>query len=138
MNPLSSLVEMGACISEDLTLEQPEETPVSIAERQRSLVEFVRALSEPTVMRGRSSFESDCKHKSVPISKQTSPEPVQSIDELTPQQEAFISGFKMQVYGQKGDYVRQASTFEYIESEFLNKYHKPVSRSVLYSIFNIH
>ena len=129
---------MGACISEDLTMEQPEESPITIAERQRSLVEFVRALSEPTVMHRRSSFEAERDHKSVPISKQTTPDPVQSVDELTPQQEAFISGFKMQVYGQKSDHARQVSTFEYIENEFLNKYHKPITRNVLYSVFNLH
>ena len=129
---------MGACISKDLTMEQPEESPMSIVEQRRSLVEFVRALSEPTVMRRRSSFEAERNHKSVPISKPTIPNPVQSVDELTPQQEAFISGFKMQVYGQKSDYVRQVSTFEHIENEFLNKYHKPIARNVLYSVFNIH
>lgn len=125
---------MGACISEDLTVEQPEEPPISIAERHKSLVEFVRALSEPTVMHRRSSFEDD----SIPVRRKTTQDPVQSIDELTPQQEAFISGFKMQVYGQKSDYSRQVSTFEYIESEFFNKYNKPIARNVLYSVFNIH
>ena len=129
---------MGACISEDLTMEQPEEPPITIAERQRSLVEFVRALSEPSVMRRRSSFEAEGKRKTAPINKPTIPTPVQSVDELTPQQEAFISGFKMQVYGQKSDYGRQVSTFEHIENEFFNKYHKPIARNVLYSVFNLH
>lgn len=118
---------MGACISEDLTVEQPEETPsMNIAERHKSLVEFVHALSEPT-------HTKDNSHKSVPIGVST----VKSVDELTPQQEAFISGFKMQVYGQKSDHVKQVSTFEYIESEFYNKYHKRLSRSVLCSIFKL-
>ena len=115
---------MGACISEDLTVEQPEEiTTMTIAERHKSLVAFVHALTEP----------SDTKntHKSVPVGITT----IKSIDELTPQQEEFISGFKMQVYGQKSDYNRQASTFEYIENEFYNKYHKLLSRKVLYSMF---
>lgn len=129
---------MGACISEDLTVEQPEEPPMSIAERHKSLVEFVRVLSEPTVMRRRSSFSDDGKHDSMPVRRKTTLDPVKSIDELTPYQEEFISGFKMQVYGQKSDYVRQVSTFEHIENEFYNKYHKPIARNVLYSIFNIH
>lgn len=129
---------MGACISEDLTVEQPEEPPMSIAERHKSLVEFVRVLSEPTVMRRRSSFSDDGKHDSMPVHRKTTLDPVKSIDELTPHQEEFISGFKMQVYGQKSDYVRQVSTFEHIENEFYNKYHKPIARNVLYSIFNIH
>lgn len=129
---------MGACISEDLTIEQPEEPPITIAERQRSLVEFVRALSEPSTMRRRSSFENDGKRDSMAVHRKVTPDPVQSVDELTPQQEAFISGFKMQVYGQKSDYARQVSTFEYIENEFLNKYHKPITRKVLYSVFNLH
>ena len=118
---------MGACISEDLTVEQSkEEPPMTIAERHKSLVEFVHALSELTHTKENS-------HKSVPVGVTT----VKSIDELTPQQEAFISGFKMQVYGQKSDISRQLSTFEYIESEFYNKYHKPLSRNVLYSIFKL-
>ena len=122
------MVKMGACISEDLTVEQPEETTaMTIAERHKSLVEFVHALSEPTYTTNENS------HKSVPVGVTT----VKSIDELTPQQEAFISGFKMQIYGQKSDYSRQASTFEYIENEFYNKYHKPLSRNVLYSIFGL-
>lgn len=120
---------MGACISEDLTVEQPEETPsITIAERHKSLVEFVHALSEPTHI-----ITKENSHKSVPVGVAT----VKSIDELTPQQEAFISGFKMQVYGQKSDIFRQLSTFEYIENEFYNRYRKPLSRNVLYSIFKL-
>ena len=115
---------MGACISEDLTVEQPEElSTMTIAERHTSLVEFVHALTEPSTTKN--------IHKSVPVGAIT----LKTVDELTPQQEAFISGFKMQVYGQKSDDVRQASTFEYIENEFYNKYHKRLSRKVLYSMF---
>ena len=128
---------MGACISEDLTVEQPEEPPMTVAERQRSLVEFVRALSEPTVTHKQSTIENNGSRESLPVHRKIVEDPVQSVDELTPQQEAFISGFKMQVYGQKGDYVRQVSTFEYIESEFYNKYNKPIARNVLYSIFKV-
>ncbi len=116
---------MGACISEDLTVEQPEESPITVAERHKSLVEFVYALSEPTHTKN--------THKSVPVGVIT----LRTVDELTPQQEAFISGFKMQVYGQKSDDIRQISTFEYIENEFYNKYHKRLSRKVLYSMFGI-
>ena len=116
---------MGACISEDLTVNQPECPAITVAERHKSLVEFVRALSEP------SAKTIEDKHKSAPVNC------IRTIDNLTPQQEAFISGFKMQVYGQKSDYVKQISTFEYIENEFYNKYHKPLSRNVLYSLFGL-
>lgn len=130
---------MGACVSEDLTVEQPEEEPpMSIAERHKSLVEFVRALSEPTVIHKQPSLGNVDKHDSIPVYRKTISDPVKSVDELTPQQEEFISGFKMQVYGQKSDYVRQVSTFEHIENEFYNKYHRPIARNVLYNIFNIH
>lgn len=119
---------MGACISKDLTIEQPEEIPaMTIAERHKSLVEFVHALTEP------SNINKENIHKSVPVGVIT----LKTIDELSPQQEAFISGFKMQVYGQKSDVIRQISTFEYIENEFYNKYHKRISRKVLYSMFGI-
>ena len=119
-----SLIEMGACISEDFTVEQPEKlSTMTIAERHKSLVEFVHALSEPS------------NTKNMPKSVQVGVITLKTVDELTPQQEAFISGFKMQVYGQKSDDIRQASTFEYIENEFYNKYNKRISRKVLYSIF---
>jgi hypothetical protein len=122
---------MGACISEDLTVEQPEEiTAMTIAERHKSLVEFVHALTESPHTK---NINKENTHKSVPVGVIT----LKSIDELTPQQEAFISGFKMQVYGQKSDDIRQISTFEYIENEFYNKYHKRLSRKVLYSLFGI-
>lgn len=122
---------MGACISEDLTVEQPEKTPsVTITERHKSLVDFVHALSETTHTK---NINIENTHKSVPVGIST----VKSIDELTPQQEAFISGFKMQVYGQKSDYSRQVSTFEYIENEFYNKYHKKLLRKVLHELFKL-
>lgn len=122
---------MGACISEDLTVEQQEETSsITIAKQHKSLVEFVHALSEPTHTK---DLNRENANKSIPVGNSI----VKTIDELTPQQEAFISGFKMQVYGQKSDYSRQISTFEYIENEFYNKYHKPLSRNVLYSIFRL-
>ena len=124
------MVKMGACISEDLTVQQEETSSMTIAERHKSLVEFVHALTEPSNTK---NINKENTHKSVPIGVAT----VKSINELTPQQEAFISGFKMQVYGQKSDYSRQISTFEYIENEFYNKYHKPLSRNVLYSIFRL-
>lgn len=125
------MVKMGACISEDLTVEQPEETTaMTIAERHKSLVEFVHALTEPSNIK---NINNENSHKSIPVGNST----VNTVNELTPQQEAFISGFKMQVYGQKSDYSRQISTFEYIENEFYNKYHKPLSRNVLYSIFRL-
>ena len=70
----------------------------------------------------------------------TSEEPsrtIQSVRELTPQQEAFISNFKMQLYARRSDHLAQISTFEHIENEFYNKYDKTISRDVLYSMFNV-
>jgi hypothetical protein len=131
------MIKMGACISEDLTVEQPPEPQsLNIAGQHKSLVEFVRALSEPSVM-DISSTESKMPRRAMSLSSKSYDNMIKTIEELTPQQEAFISSFKMQIYGQKSDYLRQISTFEYIENEFYNKYNKSLSRRVLYSLFGI-
>ena len=114
---------MGACISEDLTVQQPEETQESITERQRSLVEFVRALSAPSVIKD--------PHSEPPSRT------VYSIEELTPSQEEFLSKYKMRVYGCQSDLTRKYSTFNIIENEFYNRFHKQISRGSLYELYGL-
>lgn len=118
-----SLIEMGACISEDITVEQPEETHESIAGQQRSLVEFVRALSAPSVIND--------------LYSETTSRTIYSIEELTPSQEEFLSKYKMRVYGCQSDLTRKYSTFNIIENEFYNRFHKQIYRETLYELYGL-
>lgn len=112
---------MGACASVDSVEIPPnDEPPMPVAERQRSLVEFVRALSKPSGM-----------------STESVKDTITSVDELTPAQEAFLSRHKMEVYGSSSDLIRRVSTFDSIEEEFYNKYHKKLLRKVLYELFKL-
>lgn len=117
------MVKMGACISEDLTVQQPEETHESIAGQQRSLVDFVRALSAPSVIND--------PYSETPLRT------VYSIEELTPSQEEFLSKYKMQVYGCQSDLTRKYSTFNIIENEFYNRFRKQISRGTLYELYGL-
>ena len=101
--------------------------PITVAERHKSLIEFVRALSEPTF-----------RCTSNELSKNTKRNTIGNVEELTPSQEEFISRYKMRVYSCLGDPVGRASTFNIIENEFYNTYHKQVDRKVLYSVLGIH
>lgn len=113
---------MGACASADSVEIPPnDEPPMTIAERQRSLVEFVRALSKPSDM-------------SMEDTKNT----VTSVEELTPAQEAFLSRHKMEVYGFSSDPIRRVSTFDAIEEEFYNSYHKKLLRKVLHELYKLY
>ena len=109
---------MGACISEDNTLPQPEIKQPTIRERHISLVEFVRALSAPNVQK---------KHSNM----------ISSIADLTTQQEEFLSKYKMAIYGNRSDVIRISSTFSIIEDEFHDKFNKQISRDALYELYNI-
>ena len=117
------MVKMGACISEDLTVQQPEEIHESIAGQQRSLVEFVRALSTPSVIKDPHS--------------ETPSRTVYNIEELTPSQEEFLSKYKMRVYGCQSDLTCKYSTFNIIENEFYNRFHKQISRETLYELYGL-
>lgn len=109
---------MGACISEDNTLPEPEISPPTIRERHISLVEFVRALSAPSLQQKPSNI-------------------ISSVNDLTTQQEEFLSKYKMSVYGNRSDLTRVSSTFSIIEDEFHNKFNKQISRDTLYELYNI-
>ena len=113
---------MGACVSADSVEIPPnDEPPMTVAERQRSLVEFVRALSKPSGM-----------------STESVKDTITSAEELTPAQEEFLSRHKMTVYGSSSDLTRSISTFDLIEEEFYNTYHKKLLRKVLYEIFKLY
>ena len=112
---------MGLCASVDsLDISPDTEPPLSIAERQRSLIDFVRALSEP----------------SINSTRKESSDTISSVTELTPAQEAFLSRHKMLVYG-LSDPIHRASTFENIEEDFYNTYHKKLLRKVLYELYKL-
>ena len=103
---------------------------MTVAESKRSLVEFVRALSEPTIRRPSSELPPNARRKGNTA--------IKSINELTPTQEKYLSRYKMRIYGCMSDSVLQASTFDMIESEFYDTYHKQISRKVLFDLYNIH
>ena len=100
---------------------------MSPIERNGSLVAFVRELSEPTICR--SSNEINRKEKGYNT--------ISSIDALTPLQEAYLSSYKMRIHGCSSDPVGRASTFNIIENEFYNTYHKQIDRNVLYTLYGI-
>lgn len=100
---------------------------MSTAEQHRSLVAFVRALSEPAMRR--SSSEINRKEKGCNT--------ISSIDDLTPLQEAYLSRYKMRIHGCSSDPVIRASTFNVIENEFYNTYNKWINRNVLYTLYGI-
>lgn len=108
----------------------PEEPPMSVAERHKSLVEFVRALSEPTIRRPSSELPKTAKQKGHNT--------ISSVDDLSSLQEEYLSRYKMRVYSCLGDPIRQSSTFSMIEDEFYTTYHKQIDRNVLYDLFDIH
>lgn len=114
---------MGACISEDLTIQQIDEPPKSAAEQQRSLVDFVRALSTPSIIDK--------------PEKETQSSTINNIEDLTPNQEEFLSKYKMRVYGSQSELSLKYSTFNIIENEFYNKFHKQISRGALYDIYGL-
>jgi hypothetical protein len=110
---------MGACISEDNTIEQPDNAVSTEEEDDRpmTLMEFVRALSAPTI---------------VPKKRMIS-----NKSDLTPQQEEFLSKYKMTVHGMRNDSVHVSSTFNIIEDEFYDKFDRQISRDTLYKVYGI-
>ena len=104
--------------------------PMTVAESKRSLVEFVRALSEPSIRRPSSELSPNARRKGNHA--------INSINELTPTQEEYLSRYKMRIYGCMSDPVLQASTFEMIESEFYDTYHKQINRRVLFDLYGVH
>ena len=111
---------MGGCVSIDnIEVPQNDEPPIQLIEQRRSLIEFVRALSEPTLKTKRLSVDT-----------------ISSVNELTAAQEAFLSRHKMRVYG-ISDPISRLSTFEYIEEDFYNTYHKHLLRKVLHELFKL-
>ena len=106
-----------------------ETSPMTIAECHSSLVDFVRALSEPTIRRPSSELPKNAKQKGFNT--------IFSVEDLTPLQEEYLSRYKMRVYGCSSDPVLRASTFNIIENEFYNTYHKQVDRKVLYNLYGI-
>ena len=113
---------MGACASIDsIDVPPNDDPPMTVAERQRSLVEFVRTLSKPSGM-----------------TVENTKEVITRAEDLTQAQEAFLSGYKMEVYGFSSDSMQRVSTFDAIEEEFYNIYHKKLLRKVLYEIFKLY
>ena len=108
----------------------PEGPTMTIAERHKSLVDFVRALSEPTIRRPSNELPKTARQKG----RNT----ILSIGELSPLQEEYLSRYKMQIYGCLGDPIMQSSTFSLIEEDFYTTYHKQVDRKVLYDLYDIH
>lgn len=70
------------------------------------------------------------------LSKHYDSKETESSDQLTVEQEKFLSSYKLNIHLSKSTEIR-ASTFNLIEEEFEKKFNKKISEENLYKFYKI-